>query len=316
MINSTGVQEVHCEPSITLAIDRSPQPLSPSALVVYTSEETTYKISPCSAQGTIYYSPLTSIPSITIQGISPRRHIDYAVIEKYSLDNEYFFYTTAGIKNIIGLSLNGVITLATYSLNQNIVFFSEKVTGDVIISYNTDVFRFTLPPSSTQGKKISINATHLNHVLKHTHEYQPEGYYPLPYAIKMSLVSDWGFDSEDAIFASGNVVKIDAEGIRTIVGSWSADAFGEVPVLLLNYGVYVLACQGHDDLYIKMYINEFSMDLNPIVANENIIEVEAPIVNVNECAYFPLPMIGSSTNRCNGSVAYTVNQAGSIFVPN
>ncbi len=242
---------VFAKPSLTLAIDYDIHPVSPLSPIVYTKDTQTYTISPCQGRAIIYYAPTNKDPAI-IGGNFVKR-TGYKVVEKFTLDGDFSVALAGGISEIIGAELDGTpFTDFVFVPGQNTLAWSEAKSGELKIGYKTDVFYALMPPSE-KPKKINIKAAHEGLTLSHLYIYDYNGFFPLPFERTISLITDFGLDSNDAIGAAVVVKKNGA-----IIQNTTADAFGELDIIFTAYGFYCLESTGVTR-YITLFANEYSL---------------------------------------------------------
>lgn len=242
---------IYAKPSLSLAIDYDIHPVSPTTPIVYTKDTQTYTISPLQGRAIIYYAPTNKDPIIS-GGTFVKRQ-GYKVVEKFTLDGDFSVSLAGGIIEVLGVELDGR-TLADFVFvqHQNTIAWEQPKSGELKVGYKTDVFYALMPPSD-KPKKIIIKAAHEGLSLSHLYIYDYNGFFPLPLERTISLITDFGLDSDDAVNA---LVVVKKNGV--VIQSIASDAFGELDIIFTAYGFYCLSAGGKTR-YVTLFANEYSI---------------------------------------------------------
>ena len=267
-INVDADAQVVSEPKMVLDVDKSPQPLSPTSTITFTDDESRerYRIAPVSASAKLYYSPLSDAPDSSGHPYSEIH--GYRAVDTVDLSDERVIVTRGGIRSILGIEIDGepVDTgSVTWEAGYDTVVLPRTATGVAKISYETDVYRYVFGPSSDQGKTAMIRAENSASRLRYVHRWEADGYWPAGYRWTLDLIGDWSVDENDAVNASGNILRVEEDGSESDIGDWHANAFGEVEIVFSDYGCYALSMTGYPTLYIQFYANEFSKGPTKVV---------------------------------------------------
>jgi hypothetical protein len=250
--NLSSEEYIYSEPSMTLFVNPSPQPFSPSTQMSYSDGNSTYFIDPVYSKARLYYSPLGD-PKITAS-LNFAKRVDYKVVEKFNLDNDEFAKVTGFIKSVISIEINDVV-FTSYTHLYNHILFNTPQTGDMKIAYITDIYEATIPPTTIQ-KKTKIKAEYYNHILEAEHNVEASGYFPIPYTFTINFIDDYNIESN---IASGMLVEVLNSSV--VVAGGNADAFGEIDITINDYGCYALLFDGRT-YYINFFSNEFNISPN------------------------------------------------------
>ena len=237
---------------LKMQIEPSPQPCRPDETLTYTDDDgNTYKIAPQTAQFTIYYSPFAGFETPKVN--MPVDYKSKTLVEKYELNDEDELFLTAHIEWI-----NKVEGVDSYYAEKgtNYIKFDKKYTGEVKISYNTDVIVGTIP-NSPVTKEIPIKVTWRDREINFKHKIVLNGYYPVPYDLTLNTISDWGLDADSSINKTIKVAKFDNNSKSFISqNDVTSDAFGDFTIHLESYGTYRFELSGADDLFLDYFVNK------------------------------------------------------------
>ncbi|RLC81296.1 MAG: hypothetical protein DRI61_04140 [Chloroflexi bacterium] len=263
-INCEPVIDIFSEPSMTLEVDKSPHPLSPKTVLCFTEDEsgTVYKIKPVSAKARLFVNPLGEV--VEFSGARFEKKDGYGVVERIEIENR-MVRLKGGIKSIRAVAVNDILVNDyTYEPGHNVVVFGEDVSGMAKVSYTTDIYQKVFPPSDVQDSAIDIDISMADQSISYRHRYEAVDYWPIGYRHLLDLVSEWYIDENDAINASGDLLSIDEDGRESVIGGWTANAFGEVDIVFSDYGCYALRLAGYENLYIQFYANMFRVGLTKV----------------------------------------------------
>ena len=181
---------------ITVAIDNSPQPLSPLKPMLYTEKkdngeigDTTYVIFPSKALMKVFVSHIGFLDKIKvmIDGVDitsqMKRIDDYEVYEAVSYDNNDSLCVLAGYNKETGSNIQTINIL-----------YTEEMDAKYFYKYKTDILAFVLPPSNKQ-KEIDIKVWVDNQVVEFKHKYTAQGYYPANYTHNLNAITEFNVDS-------------------------------------------------------------------------------------------------------------------------
>ena len=247
-INTTEQEVVFAEPIITLDLKDSPQCCSPDEVIIFEDDDKTYKISPVNAFYIVYFSPLTQLPTINMDAQSG----DRVLIENYQLEKDYFVRLAGGIKELI--AVEGVENYH-YEPNYNLLTFDKVDKGELKITYKTTVLHGSISHQK-YPTEMNITIQYFNQLLEHTHKIEMKGYYPIPYTLTVSLVSDWGIDYNNAIGGSVKVGKKYDDNDYNYVEDLEVDDFGEFKISFDEYGSFSFTRKNQETLYLDYYINK------------------------------------------------------------
>lgn len=254
-VNIAENESIYAKPALMLAIDHDPHPVTPISPIVYTKDTQSYTISPLRGRAILYYSPITKEPTI-VSCIPFVKRSGYKIVEKFTLEGDHSVTLVGGISNIIDIELDGVdFGGYTYQSGHNVLAWNEAATGELKISYASDVYYAQMPPSSAPTT-LKIKAAHENLYIEHSYRYDYGGYYPLPFRISLSLIVDFGLESDDAVNA---VVEVRKAGVVT--QTTPADAFGELEIGFEAYGFYRLTAAGVTR-YVTIFANEYNLSVD------------------------------------------------------
>lgn len=152
--------EIESIPSMVLVLSHSPQPLSPSEVLVWVDQTTgdEFKISPQPCNVRLFYNPLNKTPDIAgFENVSYES--DYTVVESYTLTDEATLGLSGGIKEINGIEY----------VPYNVVDESSKAVG----LYSNDspsqlLFQASLPLDDLKAGnniKIVVQESGLNQII-------------------------------------------------------------------------------------------------------------------------------------------------------
>jgi len=246
-------------PALKLDIRPDPQPTSPDSVLNYTDDNNnTYKMSPKKATFTIYFSPfIGSYPECNLTTQTKEK----TIIEKYTLNNESFLRVTAHIKELLGVE--GVENY-TYDLNDNIIMFGEKISGEVKISYKTNVLIGVIE-NSKYPKNILVKASYLDREINYNHKIELNEYYPIPYNLILNTISDWGLNADESINKSITVSKFDSDTKAfTEMSNISSDEFGDFTIHIEAYNTYRFDMTNQEPLFLDYYVNKKEIYMNEV----------------------------------------------------
>ena len=247
-INIKKIDDIYSTPKMNLQIKDTPQCCSPDNVEIYTATDgTVYRINPVNAYWILYYSPLTEIPNCNIAYQSGERE----VIEHFELKDDDFVELVGGIDTIVAIS---GVTNPTYIQNYNVLAFDKVTEGSLDITYKTKVLHGTITHSSTP-KEIRFSITHYNQQIDYIHKIQFDGYYPIPYNLKINLMKDWGLDYDNSINKTIAVGKFDGESFVSY-GNYTSDSFGNFTLPLNEYNHFLLSTDGAKDLHLDYFAND------------------------------------------------------------
>jgi hypothetical protein len=270
-------EHITTEPKISLSISKDPFVVSPPRVEKYKqnndennktddSDENVeeYAFVPIQNQLLFYLTPLGGVFKCNLETELMR---NYTAIGKYELNNEDYLIVTAGIKKIVAIEVNGeYLTKRDYRFetNFNYIIFNKRYTGELKISYKTDIYRAIIPPTQIP-KDYKIYATYYDQELNYTLKTEYNGYYPLPYIYKLNLIKEWNMPPDIAsgrtIYLKGKIYERNYKGEmeqNIINESYKADPFGEVEIEFREYGNYILT-GGYEPVYISFYKNKFNI---------------------------------------------------------
>jgi len=250
-INKLFVNEkdnnITAEPIVNLDIKDTPQCCSPDEVVFYTDKNgDSYKISPVNAFYIVYYSPLTTKPTINMNTEEGKR----VVIENYQLENDNFVRLISGIDEII--AVEGVENYS-FEKGYNVLVFDYVEKGELKITYKTKILYGTIQHSKTP-KTINITIKHFNQIINYDHKIELDGYYPIPYDFTLNLVSDWGLDYINAINKSVTIYKKSDDNFVKI-DDFESDSFGELEFNIEEHNTYKFETENQEPLYLDWYVN-------------------------------------------------------------
>ncbi len=242
--------EEKIEASLKLRIEPSPQPCGPDETLVFVDDDgKEYKITPKRAAFYIYYSPNEGEPICNL----PTKKFLKPVVEKYALNDEDTLRLSGHIAELVAVEGAKAVRY-----EDNVLIFDKKYTGEVKISYTTNLLVGSIE-NSKYPKKIPITITHKDRIIKHIHSIELDGYYPIPYTLEFSLISDFGFRVDDAINVLVQIYKYDKDTQAFVeVASIQSDAFGDFEFRLQEYCTYKIVAGG-EGFFLDYYINK--MDL-------------------------------------------------------
>ena len=247
------------ESVLKLEINPSPQNTSPDEILVYTDDKgNKYKLAPQKAQFYVYYSPKTDItPEINL----PYEIKEKTIVEKYELNNERYLRVTAHIKELLGV--DGVDNY-TYDIGDNLLIFDKEYTGEVKISYKSDVLAGIIT-NSKYPKDINFNIKYLDRVINYTHKIKLNYYYPLPYNLTLNTISDWGLSADISINKTINISKYDTASSAFVAqGNTTSDEFGDFVINLTEYGTYRFDIDGQEPLFLDYFVNKKNIYMNEL----------------------------------------------------
>ncbi len=251
------------ENKIKLLIDPSPQPCSPSDVLVYIDDGNSYKIPPKYAIFNIFTTHKDMIDNLQInisdKNITYTKNQEKVLIEEYELNDENCFFVTAFINELIGYEIDDDIKL---NYENNLVKLNKKYTGIVKISYKTIAFIGQIPPFQ-YPKTIFFNITAQKEKLTYNHKLELNGYYPIPYNLTISLIKDWGIDYENAINKEIIISKYDKDNDTFVKKTTtSSNEVGEFEFNITKYGIYRFDTPNQEPLFLYYFVNkfEFCMD--------------------------------------------------------
>ena len=247
LINEQDEKILASVPTITLDIKDSPQPCSPNEIVSFNDEDTLYKVSPVNAYYIVYFSPTTALPTINMNAESG----DRIVIERYVLERDNNVTLVGGINQI--LAVEGVSNYS-YKAGYNLLTFDFVEAGELKITYKTTVLHGTVGHQK-YPRDMSFNIQHFDQQIKHIHQIEMNGYYPIPYDFTLNLVSDWGIDYADAIDGTVKLSKYE-DGSPNFIANINVDMFAETTFNISIYGTYRFDRDGQDALFLDWYINK------------------------------------------------------------
>ena len=150
-----------------------------------------------------------------------------------------------------------LLSSATFKVGYNKIILDKKYTGDYKLSYLTDIYRGEIEAVSKETKKyIQINL--LNAEIDYTHLIEAKDYFPEPFLIKIDLLKDWNFETNEAINAEFDIYKIAFDtGAETFLKKVKSNSFAELNFLLSEYSMYSIKKTDKDTLYIKYFANVY-----------------------------------------------------------
>lgn len=259
IFNATSENDLFATPKITLVLDPSPQPITPLQDQVWTNEENgdRYIISPITGIGKIF----TSLKGSLSANIELKFDDNYVAVEEFELEDDDFVELTGYIKALNAVTLNGNTINFTFGgesgnfYKENFLCFSGRKSGLLRVSYVTECYFFSTPPSEKESTK-PILLNFYNAEIDYKHKYELNGYYPLGLEHKLSIIKDFNYDSDFIPNA-----KIRFNGVVLNV-----DSFGEVDLVFNDYGNYeatlLIDNIEQKTLYISYFANEFKKDFN------------------------------------------------------
>lgn len=250
-------QAVTAEPSMSLVIEPSPQPCSPSSVLTYTDDDgNIYKIHPKNAYFYIYYSPFFySEPRGNQSAYSKTRNL----VEEFDLIDDDRIELTGGVQFVNRITLNDQpVSDYYYKHGYNVLSFSKRKTGRLKISYGTWCL-FGEIEHKSHPTQVVFDYKFLDLRLKYVHKIELNGYYPKPYTLTISLQKDWGIPTQEAINKSVTLLKYDAQTKSyTQIGTTNANDFGDFSFKINEYGIYGFETSGYERLGLKYFVNHMS----------------------------------------------------------
>jgi len=248
-INEKKERVILSEPQIILDINDSPQCCSPDEVKIYIdSQGNKYKMKPINTIYTLYFSPTTKIPTFNLKNEDEIE--DKIVVEKFKLQNDNFVVLNGGIDELIEVA--GVENY-TYKKHHNVLAFDYIEKGELKISYKTKVFNGVVEHSKFP-KDVLFLAKHFNQILNFIHKIQINGYCPIPYTYTISLIKDWGIDSNEAL----------GREVSSPFGTLISDNFGDITFKIQKYGTFKFETDGYEPLYLDWYINKKELYMDEI----------------------------------------------------
>jgi len=247
------------ESALKLEIKPNPQNTSPDEILIYTDDKgNKYKLAPQKAQFYVYYSPKADIiPEINLSYEIKEK----TIVEKYELNNERYLKVTAHIKELLGVE--GVDSY-TYDIGDNLLIFDKEYTGEVKVSYKSDVLAGIIE-NSKYPKNINFNIKYLDRIINYTHKIQLNYYYPLPYNLTLNTISDWGLSVDASINKTINISKYDTASSAFVAqGSTTSDEFGDFVINLTEYGTYRFDLGTQEPLFLDYFVNKKNIYMNEL----------------------------------------------------
>ena len=262
IFNQKNIKDIAIEPTITLVLDPSPQPLSPTAPLTWTNETNgdTYTISPISAIGKVFINTTGNVSSNLALGVEE----NYTAVEEFELDEDEYVELSGYIKTLNSVEFNGA-TLNFHAKESeddegdfyahNTLCFAGARSGKLRVSYTTKCYFFSMPPRDIVSN-APIKIGFYNALIDYTHKYELNGYYPPFLEHDLSIIKDYNYDSAFIPRA-----KISFNGMM-----YDVNSFGEVRLQFADYGNYeadlYIDNQFVKTLYIAYFANEFTKSFN------------------------------------------------------
>lgn len=157
-----------------------------------------------------------------------------------------------------------------FEVGHNVLCFGIPITGKVRVAYFTDVYVATVPNHEYETN-IPVAVSHLDSILRHTHQIRAVDYFPLTYIHRLDVADTWSIDYEDAYYREIAIYKVDNySGSETQLEVVRSDATGILMLKLGNYGYgqYALYIGGVPQIYIRYYANMFDIGTDKIIIKE------------------------------------------------
>ncbi|MRJ06256.1 MAG: hypothetical protein C6I01_01890 [Epsilonproteobacteria bacterium] len=258
-INTTAIENIEAEPTITLEINDSPQCCSPDNVLIFQDNDgNTYKMRPVNAFWVCYFSPTSTLPQCNL----PYEEGERIVIENYSLSpGDDYVKLAGGIDEII--AIEGVENHSFIQGVNLLTFTPVEEETELKVTYKTRVL-YGVINHSKYPKSVPFEVKHFNQIIKYTHQIELNGFYPVPYDLTINLMRDWGVDYVNAINKTIQVAKKEGD-VWVVKGQIVSNPFGEAVLSIPEYGTYQLTMEGEEPLYIDWYINKKSIYMDEVV---------------------------------------------------